>query len=165
MSLKSSISSSASQHQGSNPNLSTEDGNKKSRLPRRKPPRVPKNPISAAITTEVDDNEMVLATERTSASAMSTSPIITNPKIAAKDKEHAESNVKATNSSNASMEFNSLDISVNTKKAIAEIMEYANMTPVQTASIPIILKGSDVVVKAKTGTGKTVAFLVPAIDV
>ena len=32
-------------------------------------------------------------------------------------------------------------------------------------SLPEILKGHDVLVKAKTGTGKTVGFLVPSIEV
>ena len=91
-------------------------------------------------------------------------------------------------SSTGSNEFNDLDISANTKKAIVQKLKYKTMTPVQTASIPIILEGKDVVVKgngysiylfilislilffnflclAKTGTGKTIAFLVPAIDV
>jgi hypothetical protein len=39
------------------------------------------------------------------------------------------------------------------------------MTPVQIATIPALLNGVDAVVKAKTGTGKTVAFLIPAIEV
>ena len=39
------------------------------------------------------------------------------------------------------------------------------MTQVQAESIPEILKGVDVFVKARTGTGKTLAFLIPAIEV
>jgi len=34
------------------------------------------------------------------------------------------------------------------------------MTQVQEATLPIILQGKDVLAKAKTGTGKTVGFLV-----
>ncbi|XP_031493537.1 DEAD-box ATP-dependent RNA helicase 31-like [Nymphaea colorata] len=41
---------------------------------------------------------------------------------------------------------------------------YDKMTVVQEATLPIILKGKDVLAKAKTGTGKTVAFLLPAIE-
>ena len=40
-----------------------------------------------------------------------------------------------------------------------------NMTLVQAEAIPEILKGVDVFVKARTGTGKTLAFLIPAIEV
>ncbi|MDR3349122.1 MAG: DEAD/DEAH box helicase [Acidaminococcales bacterium] len=35
--------------------------------------------------------------------------------------------------------------------------------PVQEAAIPPILKGRDVLVKARTGTGKTMAYLIPAL--
>ncbi|KAI3444426.1 hypothetical protein Pfo_001091 [Paulownia fortunei] len=41
---------------------------------------------------------------------------------------------------------------------------YEKMTLVQEATLPVILKGKDVLAKAKTGTGKTVAFLLPAIE-
>ncbi|KAK3161300.1 hypothetical protein QOZ80_1BG0075380 [Eleusine coracana subsp. coracana] len=42
---------------------------------------------------------------------------------------------------------------------------YVRMTEVQEATLPVILQGKDVLAKAKTGTGKTVAFLLPAIEV
>ncbi|KAK2406859.1 DEAD-box ATP-dependent RNA helicase [Trifolium repens] len=42
---------------------------------------------------------------------------------------------------------------------------YEKMTVVQEATLPVILQGKDVLAKAKTGTGKTVAFLLPAIEV
>ncbi|KAG0447782.1 hypothetical protein HPP92_028148 [Vanilla planifolia] len=41
---------------------------------------------------------------------------------------------------------------------------YLNMTIVQEAALPIFLEGKDVLVKAKTGTGKSLAFLLPAIE-
>lgn len=42
---------------------------------------------------------------------------------------------------------------------------YEKMTVVQEATLPLILKGNDVMAKARTGTGKTVAFLLPSIEV
>ncbi|KAK7381992.1 hypothetical protein VNO80_00604 [Phaseolus coccineus] len=42
---------------------------------------------------------------------------------------------------------------------------YEKMTVVQEATLPVILKGKDVLAKARTGTGKTVAFLLPSIEV
>nr|XP_043623933.1 DEAD-box ATP-dependent RNA helicase 31-like [Erigeron canadensis] len=41
---------------------------------------------------------------------------------------------------------------------------YDKMTVVQEATLPVILKGKDVLAKARTGTGKTVAFLLPSIE-
>ena len=43
-------------------------------------------------------------------------------------------------------------------------LEYQNIdtpTPVQSLSIPFILKGEDLIAEAQTGTGKTLAFLLP----
>lgn len=42
---------------------------------------------------------------------------------------------------------------------------FEKMTVVQEATLPVILKGKDVLAKARTGTGKTVAFLLPSIEV
>ncbi|KAI4355217.1 hypothetical protein L6164_004009 [Bauhinia variegata] len=42
---------------------------------------------------------------------------------------------------------------------------FEKMTVVQEATLPVILRGKDVLAKAKTGTGKTVAFLLPSIEV
>jgi ATP-dependent RNA helicase RhlE len=41
---------------------------------------------------------------------------------------------------------------------------YATPTPVQSASIPLVLDGADLVARAQTGTGKTAAFGLPMID-
>lgn len=43
-------------------------------------------------------------------------------------------------------------------------MGYEACTSVQADAIPTMLSGADVVCKAKTGTGKTLAFLIPAIE-
>ena len=41
---------------------------------------------------------------------------------------------------------------------------FSQPTPVQAQSIPPALEGCDVVATAQTGTGKTLAFLIPLID-
>lgn len=41
---------------------------------------------------------------------------------------------------------------------------YTDPTPIQDKAIPLILKGKDVIGIANTGTGKTVAFLLPLIE-
>lgn len=38
------------------------------------------------------------------------------------------------------------------------------MTPVQTATIPLFLSHKDVVVQASTGSGKTLSFVIPIIE-
>ncbi|MGC8648824.1 MAG: DEAD/DEAH box helicase [Candidatus Micrarchaeia archaeon] len=43
-------------------------------------------------------------------------------------------------------------------------INFLNSTEVQERAIPIIMSGKDIIVRAKTGTGKTGAFLIPIID-
>lgn len=43
-------------------------------------------------------------------------------------------------------------------------MGYTEPTPVQSASIPLVLSGADLLARAQTGTGKTAAFGLPMIE-
>ncbi|CAM9208434.1 unnamed protein product, partial [Phaeothamnion confervicola] len=60
--------------------------------------------------------------------------------------------------------FSTLPISEETARAIREVLKYNNMTMVQELAMPVCLEGVDVLARAKTGTGKTLAFLIPAIE-
>lgn len=60
--------------------------------------------------------------------------------------------------------FESLKLSAPTLKALHDDFGYKTMSVVQAACIPLALKGLDLVAKAKTGTGKTLAFLVPMAE-
>lgn len=59
--------------------------------------------------------------------------------------------------------FQELKISENLCKVLKE-NGITEATPVQTAAIPAIRSGNDVVVQAQTGTGKTLAFLLPIME-
>merc|ERR1719334_1892966 len=61
--------------------------------------------------------------------------------------------------------FESLDgkVSAHTLKAIKE-MGYTHMTEIQAQSIPPLLEGRDILAAARTGSGKTLGFLIPAIE-
>lgn len=48
--------------------------------------------------------------------------------------------------------------------ALAEVLKYERCSIVQEAAIPVCLNAVDVIAKAKTGTGKTLAFIIPAIE-
>ncbi|HNU36661.1 MAG TPA: DEAD/DEAH box helicase, partial [Methanomassiliicoccales archaeon] len=48
-------------------------------------------------------------------------------------------------------------------KAI-ERMGFVEPTPVQVATIPLTMKGKDVIAQAQTGTGKTAAFGIPILE-
>ncbi|UNI21726.1 RNA helicase [Purpureocillium takamizusanense] len=57
-----------------------------------------------------------------------------------------------------------LGVHRNLLKAITDDMGYEDMTPVQAKTINPALKGTDIVAQAKTGTGKTLAFLLPLLQ-
>lgn len=59
--------------------------------------------------------------------------------------------------------FKDLNLSEEIQKAIAD-MGFEEATPIQAQTIPQILKGFDVIGQAQTGTGKTCAFGIPAIE-
>ena len=62
------------------------------------------------------------------------------------------------------MSFENLGLSPETLKAIADC-GYEQPTPIQEASIPIVLMGRDLVGLAQTGTGKTASFTLPMIEI
>lgn len=59
--------------------------------------------------------------------------------------------------------FKDLNLSKEVQKAVAD-MGFEEATPIQSQSIPHILNGRDVIGQAQTGTGKTCAFGIPAIE-
>jgi len=61
------------------------------------------------------------------------------------------------------MKFKELNLSDQVNKSI-ESMGFDKLTEVQEEIIPTILQGKDVVVQAKTGSGKTAAFAIPIVD-
>ncbi len=61
------------------------------------------------------------------------------------------------------MQFDSLNIIEPILKAVEE-EGYVTPTPIQSQSIPIILKGTDLLGCAQTGTGKTAAFAIPILQ-
>lgn len=60
-------------------------------------------------------------------------------------------------------EFDKLGLSEQTLDAVARL-GYECPTPVQEQAIPLVLSGRDLIAAAKTGTGKTAAFSLPALD-
>jgi ATP-dependent RNA helicase DeaD len=61
------------------------------------------------------------------------------------------------------LKFDELSLSKETQKAITE-MGFEEATPIQSAAIPFILEGRDVIGQAQTGTGKTASFGIPIAE-
>ena len=55
--------------------------------------------------------------------------------------------------------FDKLSLSPDLRTALKQL-EYVTMTPIQAASLPILLNGHDLIAQAKTGSGKTAAFAI-----
>ena len=61
------------------------------------------------------------------------------------------------------MRFDELQLSQETEKAVAD-MGFEKLTPIQAQAIPLVIEGRDVVGQAQTGTGKTLAFGIPIVE-
>ena len=59
--------------------------------------------------------------------------------------------------------FADLGLSPELIRAVAD-MQYTEMTPIQQKIIPLIIEGRDVIGQSSTGTGKTAAFGIPAVE-
>jgi ATP-dependent RNA helicase DeaD len=62
-----------------------------------------------------------------------------------------------------SNQFSELNLHPQLMQAVAE-QGYTNPTPIQSAVIPVLLSGQDVIGQAQTGTGKTAAFALPLLQ-
>lgn len=61
-------------------------------------------------------------------------------------------------------EFSQLPLSSQTLAGLTSAY-YSRMTDIQQRSLPLALKGKDVLGAARTGSGKTLAFLIPILEV
>ncbi|MFP5430168.1 MAG: DEAD/DEAH box helicase [Gammaproteobacteria bacterium] len=61
------------------------------------------------------------------------------------------------------MSFSSLNLHESVQRALAAA-GYTEPTPVQAQAVPVAMEGKDLIVSAQTGTGKTAAFMLPALS-
>jgi len=61
------------------------------------------------------------------------------------------------------LRFDELSLSPEMQRAIAD-MGFEEASPIQSEAIPYIMEGRDIIGQAQTGTGKTAAFGIPAIE-
>lgn len=60
--------------------------------------------------------------------------------------------------------FSELGILDSLKSAITNDIKYEKLTEVQRKAIPVLLNGADSVVRSKSGSGKTLAYMIPALQ-
>lgn len=51
-----------------------------------------------------------------------------------------------------------------TLQSVLREMRFEHMTPIQAASLPILLTGADFIGSSPTGSGKTAAFVLPILE-
>jgi len=61
------------------------------------------------------------------------------------------------------LKFNELPLSEEIRNAVSD-MGFVEASPIQSQAIPFIMAGHDVIGQAQTGTGKTAAFGIPALE-
>ena len=62
------------------------------------------------------------------------------------------------------LNFSDLGLSPEILKAVADL-GFEQASPIQSAAIPVLMEGHDVVGQSQTGSGKTAAFAIPAIEI
>ncbi|SCN63583.1 ATP-dependent RNA helicase DBP9, putative [Plasmodium chabaudi chabaudi] len=88
------------------------------------------------------------------------------------DDDNAPNKMKVKNNTNEMFfdvsnnfeEFDNILLDVRLRKALLYLFRFKHPTKIQKISIPSILKGNDTILNAKTGSGKTMAYLIPAIQ-
>ncbi|XP_049279726.1 probable ATP-dependent RNA helicase CG8611 [Anopheles funestus] len=60
--------------------------------------------------------------------------------------------------------FANLAIHPHSKKNIADMLHFTQLTMVQNKAIPLLLDGNDALIRAQTGSGKTLAYALPVVE-
>ncbi|AMM33762.1 ATP-dependent RNA helicase DeaD [Sinomonas atrocyanea] len=87
----------------------------------------------------------------------------TDAEITADDAETTADDAAPSSEDDGTPRFTDLGIDGRVLAALADV-GYEKPSPIQAATIPLLLEGRDVVGLAQTGTGKTAAFAVPALS-
>ncbi|GAW83783.1 DEAD/DEAH box ATP-dependent RNA helicase [Plasmodium gonderi] len=66
--------------------------------------------------------------------------------------------------SNNFLDFENILLDVRLRKSILHMFKFQHPTKIQKLAIPYVLKGSDVIISSKTGSGKTMAYLIPLVQ-
>ena len=61
------------------------------------------------------------------------------------------------------MKFEDFDLEPDVLEGL-DAMNFKEATPVQEATIPVVLEGKDLIACAQTGTGKTAAYILPLLN-
>ncbi|KAL2267639.1 hypothetical protein VTJ83DRAFT_4916 [Remersonia thermophila] len=124
--------------------------------------------VRPAQLSSIRASSAVLSASRASSSPLACRPAA--PAVLARFYSAASASAAASSSAGSSepitrfTDLPKLGVSDSLVRSITQGMGYENMTPIQSMTINAALAGKDVVAQAKTGTGKTLAFLTPIVQ-
>lgn len=105
-----------------------------------------------------------LSISRTSSLAATCRPLSSLPRFYSSESAAASAPAAQSDLITKFRDLESIGVHRYIVRSIVSGMKYEDMTSVQSTTIKPALAGKDVVAQAKTGTGKTLAFLVPIIQ-
>ena len=124
-----------------------------------------REPLKATQQPKQDRLEKKAVSEKKTSSSSNIPPSNKTEKTPQPKQQQQVSKKKASRRAvpSSSFQFGDLKLSPTTLTAL-EASSYNTPTPVQAGLIPRIVKGLDVMGQARTGTGKTAAFLIPILE-
>ncbi len=123
--------------------------------------------IDWLLNNDAKSNDQVVASSsaRKKQSTPKTEKKRSPKKVLTKQLEATPKKERTKSENNANIEFaQRTDLHPATKRAITEVLGLSTMTEIQSRTYDAALTGKDVLGRARTGTGKTIAFLLPAIE-
>ncbi|MCU1548482.1 MAG: box helicase, partial [Arthrobacter sp.] len=132
---------------------------------------MPENQNHSVESENTENDVEAPATAAPAAEATTEAPVTTEAPAAAEAAPQADETPAATKSApskdedteDEGVKFVDLGIDGRVLAALQDV-GYEKPSPIQAATIPLLLEGRDVVGLAQTGTGKTAAFAVPALS-
>lgn len=122
----------------------------------------PENNYDDAATATSVDTVSVEATESVEATD-TVAPATESVAAPVAEEKSEKSDKKDKKSEDNEVRFTDLGIDGRVLTALTDV-GYEKPSPIQAATIPLLLEGNDVVGLAQTGTGKTAAFAIPALS-
>ncbi|MDQ4488682.1 DEAD/DEAH box helicase [Sinomonas sp. ASV486] len=117
-------------------------------------PQIPEHTDSPAAEVTASDAEVTPAAAEVTASDAEVTPATA---------EASKADAKSEDDDDEGVRFTDLGIDARILAALTDV-GYEKPSPIQAATIPLLLEGRDVIGLAQTGTGKTAAFAVPALS-
>ncbi|WP_369047449.1 DEAD/DEAH box helicase [Sinomonas sp. P10A9] len=117
-------------------------------------PHIPEHTDSPAAEVTASDAEVTPATAEVTAPDAEVTPTVA---------EASKADAKSEDDDDEGVRFTDLGIDARILAALTDV-GYEKPSPIQAATIPLLLEGRDVIGLAQTGTGKTAAFAVPALS-